>query len=94
MIGLLRQFIQKTNADADVDRVLTEMEKYAKGNPKLLKQACDGLTRVIAVNYGTPYAQMAGRAFIGLRCASARFFRLGFCPVEIKRTISSLFKSI
>ena len=66
MIGLLRQFIQKTNADVDVDRVLTEMEKYAKDNPKLLKQACDGLTRVIAVNFGTPYAQMAGRAFIGL----------------------------
>ena len=66
LAGMLRQFIQKTNADADVDRVLTEIEKYAKGNPKLLKQACDGLTRVIAVNYGTPYAQMAGRAFIGL----------------------------
>ena len=40
--------------------------KMGKGNPKLLKQACDGLTRVISVKYGTPYAQKAGRIFIGL----------------------------
>ena len=65
MVGMLRQFIQKTNTDADVDRVLGQMKEHAGNNADLLQQACDGLTRVISVNYGTPYAQKAGRAFIG-----------------------------
>jgi len=65
MVGMLRQFIQKSNTDADVDRVLSQMKEHAGNNADLLQQACDGLTRVISVNYGTPYAQKAGRAFIG-----------------------------
>ncbi len=65
MVGMLRQFIQKTNTDADVDRVLAQMKTRAGDDADLLQQACDGLTRVISVNYGTPYAQKAGRAFIG-----------------------------
>jgi hypothetical protein len=66
LVGMLRQFIQKTNTDADVDRVLAQMKTHAGTSADLLQQACDSLTRVISVNYGTPYAQMAGRAFIGL----------------------------
>ena len=66
LMGMLRQFIQKTNTDADVDRVLNQMKAHAGNNAGLLQQACDGLTRVISVKYGTPYAQKAGRAFIGL----------------------------
>jgi hypothetical protein len=65
MVGMLRQFIQKTNTDADVDRVLNQMKTRAGDDADLLQQACDGLVRVISVNYGTPYAQKAGRAFIG-----------------------------
>jgi len=65
LVGMLRQFIQKTNTDADVDRVLAQMKTHAGNSADLLQQACDGLTRVISVNYGTPYAQKAGRAFIG-----------------------------
>ena len=65
MVGMLRQFIQKSNTDADVDRVLSQMKEHAGNNADLLQQACDGLTRVISVNYGTPYAQKTGRAFIG-----------------------------
>jgi len=65
MVGMLRQFIQKTNTDADVDRVLAQMKTRVGVDADLLQQACDGLTRVISVNYGTPYAQKAGRAFIG-----------------------------
>jgi len=65
MVGMLRQFIQKSNTDADVDRVLSQMKEHAGNNADLLQQACDGLTRVISVNYGTAYAQKAGRAFIG-----------------------------
>ncbi len=64
MVGMLRQFIQKTNSDTDVDRVLAQMKTRAGDDADLLQQACDGLTRVISVNYGTPYAQKAGRAFI------------------------------
>ena len=64
LVSLLRQFIQKTNADADMDRVLAAMKKRAGEDADLLQQACEGLTRVISVNYGTPYAQKAGREFI------------------------------
>jgi len=64
LVGMLRQFIQKTNTDADVDRVLKKMKAHAGDHDDLLQQACDGLTRVISVNYGTPYAQKSGRAFI------------------------------
>ena len=64
LVGMLRQFIQKTNTEAEVDRVLAQMKIRAGDNADLLQQACDGLTRVISVNYGTPYAQKAGRAFI------------------------------
>ena len=64
MLGMLRQFIQKTNTDADVDRVLKQMKTHAGDNAGLLRQVCDGLTRVISVNYGTTYAQKAGRTFI------------------------------
>ena len=65
MVGMLRQFIQKTNTDADVDRVLAQMKTRAGDDAGLLQQACDGLVRVISVNYGTSYAQKAGRDFIG-----------------------------
>ena len=64
LLGMLRQFIQKTNTDDDVDRVLAQMKTHADDSSDLLQQACDGLTRVISVNYGTPHAQKAGRAFI------------------------------
>ena len=64
LVGMLRQFIQKTITDADVDQVLANMKKRAGDDAGLLQQACDGLTRVISVNYGTPYAQRAGREFI------------------------------
>ena len=64
LVGMLRQFIQKTNTEAEVDRVLAQMKTHADNNADLLRQACDGLARVISVNYGTPYAQKAGRAFI------------------------------
>ena len=64
LVGMLRQFIQKTNTEAEVDRVLAQMKTHAGNNADLLQQACDGLTRVISVNYGTPYAQKAARAFI------------------------------
>ncbi|MBM3457680.1 MAG: hypothetical protein FJX77_04005 [Armatimonadetes bacterium] len=64
LISLLRSFIQPTNTDAAVDRVLGETEQYVKGNPDLTKQAINGWVRVLAIPYGTPYAQKAGQTFV------------------------------
>jgi hypothetical protein len=62
--GLLRRFIQPSNDDATVDKVLAEVEAYVKGNPDLTKQAIDGWTRVLHIPYGTVYAQKAGKTFV------------------------------
>jgi hypothetical protein len=64
LLSLLRSFIQPTNDDATVDRVLKEVEQYVAGNADLTKQAVDGWVRVLAIPYGTPYAQRAGKAFV------------------------------
>ena len=64
LISLLRAFIQPKNEDATVDKVLSEVEAYVKGNPDLTKQAIDGWVRVLAIPYGTAYAQKAGAAFV------------------------------
>lgn len=64
LIGLLRSFIQKTNTDADVDKVIGRVEAYVKGNPDLTRQAVDGWTRVLHIKYGTGYAQKAGAALV------------------------------
>jgi hypothetical protein len=65
LLSLLRSFIQKTNDDATVDRVLSEVQEYIKGNKDLTKQAVDGWTRVIYLKYGTEYAVKAGQAMVG-----------------------------
>ncbi|HVR34510.1 MAG TPA: hypothetical protein VMS21_01520 [Methylomirabilota bacterium] len=64
LIGLLRQFIQRTNDDATVDRVLRETTEYVRDNEELTRQAIDGWTRVLHLNYGTPYALEAGEAWL------------------------------
>ncbi|MBM3831744.1 MAG: hypothetical protein FJ403_00415 [Verrucomicrobia bacterium] len=64
LIGLLRRFIQPTNDDATVDRVLADVEHYVKGDQALTKQAIGGWTRVLHLKYGTPYAHKAGQAFV------------------------------
>lgn len=64
LIGLLRRFIQKSNDDATVDKVLTEVEEYIRGNDSLTKQAIGGWTRVLHLKYGTEYAQKAGPTWL------------------------------
>jgi len=64
LVGLLRSFIQRSNDDAAVDKVLAEVEKYVGGNENLTRQAIDGWTRVLYLKYGTEYAQKAGRTWL------------------------------
>lgn len=64
LIGMLRQFIQKTNDDAAVDGVLKSVEEYIADNADLKKQAIDGWTRVLHLKYGTEYAQKTGQAWV------------------------------
>ncbi len=64
LIGLLRRFIQRSNDDATVDKVLAEVEAYIGGNDDLTRQAINGWTRVLHLRYGTEYAQKAGRTWL------------------------------
>ena len=64
LIGLLRRFIQKSNDDATVDKVLAEVAAYVHGNENLIRQAMDGWTRVLHLKYGTEYAQKAGQTWL------------------------------
>lgn len=64
LIGYLRSFIQRTNSNERVDQVLGQVREYVKGNDDLTKQAIDGWRRVLAVKYGTEYAQKEGLNFV------------------------------
>jgi hypothetical protein len=64
LIGLLRRFIQRSNDDATVDKVLAEVEAYVRGNADLTRQAIDGWTRVLHLEYGTDYAQKTGQTWL------------------------------
>ena len=64
LVGLLRRFIQKSNDDATVDKVLSEVGEYIRGNEDLTRQAVGGWTRVLHLKYGTEYAQKAGQAWL------------------------------
>lgn len=64
LVGYLRSFIQRTNSDKRVDQVLDQVRDYIKGNDDLTKQAMNGWIRVLAVKYGTEYAQTKGAAFV------------------------------
>jgi hypothetical protein len=64
LTGLLRQFIQPSNDDATVDRVLSEVKAYVRDNAELTQQARDGWIRVLHLQYGTDYAKKAGREFL------------------------------
>lgn len=64
LIALLRRFIQKSNDDATVDKVLAEVQDYIKGNDDLTKQTINGWVRVLHIKYGTEYAQKAGQAMV------------------------------
>jgi len=64
LVGLLRAFIQLTNDNAAVDKVLKDVGEYVKGKPDLTRQAVDGWTRVLFLKYGTEYAQTVGKQFV------------------------------
>jgi hypothetical protein len=64
LLGLLRAFIQPSNDNATVDRVLREVEEYVKDDAGLRKQAVDGWVRVLFLKYGTEYAQKSGTPFV------------------------------
>lgn len=64
LISLLRAFIQRSNDDPTVDRVIKDVEAYVEGNEDLTKQAIGGWTRVLHLEYGTDYAHQAGRAML------------------------------
>ena len=64
LVGLLRRFIQQSNNDAAVDKVLAEVEEYVGGNEGLTRQAIDGWTRVLHLKSGTDYAQKAGQTWL------------------------------
>lgn len=64
LVGYLRQFIQKSNSNEQVDKVLNQVRSYIKGNENLIKQAVNGWTRVLHVKYGTDYAQAEGDSFV------------------------------
>lgn len=64
LVGMLRSFIQLSNDNAAVDRVLKEVAEYVKGNADLTRQAVDGWTRVLFLKYGTEYAQTTGKQFV------------------------------
>jgi hypothetical protein len=64
--GLLRRSIRPDNDDADVDRLIAEMESYVKGNADLTRQAADGWRRILHFGdrYGTAHARKAGAALL------------------------------
>jgi hypothetical protein len=64
LLGMLRRFIQKSNDDGTVDKVLIDVEEYIRGNDDLTKQAIGGWTRVLHLKYGTEYAQKAGETWV------------------------------
>ena len=64
LVGLLRRFIQRSNDEAAVDKVLAEAAAYVGGNEGLTRQAIDGWTRVLHLKYGTEYAQKAGQTWL------------------------------
>jgi hypothetical protein len=66
LVGLLRQFIRKTNDASQVDAVLKEVRALIAGNDDLRRQAIDGWTRILHFGdrYGTDYAREQGRAFL------------------------------
>ncbi len=64
LLSLLRAFIQQSNDNATVDRILKEVDEYVKGKADLTKQAYDGWIRVLALKYGTEYAQKTGTTFV------------------------------
>lgn len=64
LVGMLRSFIQRTNDQAAVDRIVAEVEAYVKQDPALRKQAVDGWTRALHLKYGTEYAQTAGKGLL------------------------------
>ncbi|MDB4664855.1 hypothetical protein OAE97_00745 [Verrucomicrobia bacterium] len=64
LIALLRRYIQRTNRPEQVDQILDEVRAYIEGNKDLQKQAMDGWTRVISVQYGTAFARQQGTAFV------------------------------
>ena len=64
LVGFLRRFIQRSNDDAVVDKVLSEVEAYVRGNEDLTRQAINGWTRVLHLKYGTDYAQKAGETWL------------------------------
>jgi hypothetical protein len=47
-----------------VDQVLNQVRDYIKDNNDLTKQAMNGWIRVLAVKYGTEYAQTKGAALV------------------------------
>lgn len=64
LVGLLRRFIQKSNDEATVDKVLGEVSEYVRNDENLTRQALDGWTRVLHLKYGTDYAQTTGKAWL------------------------------
>ena len=64
LVALLRRFIQKSNDDATVDKILAEVQDYIRGNDDLTKQAINGWVRVLYIKYGTEYAQKAGQLWL------------------------------
>ncbi len=64
LVGLLRRFIQPSNDNERVDKVLAEVREYIKGNDDLTKQAIGGWTRVLHLKYGTEYAHKAGQTMV------------------------------
>jgi hypothetical protein len=64
LIAMLRRFIQKSNDDATVDKVLAEVQDYIKGNDDLTKQTINGWVRVLHLKYGTEHAQKVGQAMV------------------------------
>jgi hypothetical protein len=64
LIGMLRSFINLKNDDARVDQVISNVKEYVKGNPDLTRQAIDGWTRVLHLQYGTEYARKSGQTMV------------------------------
>ncbi|MEW6155965.1 MAG: hypothetical protein AB1813_00940 [Verrucomicrobiota bacterium] len=64
LVSMLRAFIQRSNDEATVDRIVKQVEEYVKGKSDLTQQTIDGWTRVLFLKYGTDYAQKQGQALI------------------------------
>ena len=64
IVRMLRSFIQRTNDDATVDRIIKEVEAYVRDDRDRKKEVVGGWTRVLHLEYGTAYAQKAGRAML------------------------------